>query len=75
MVPDKYDPRWKDLLTGKIRHEFKFAAASMCLARNMREIAAEHTPERIARGVDEVHTLCAKYEKLIADDLVAIFGK
>jgi hypothetical protein len=74
MIPDKSDPRWMDLITGKKKHQFKFAAASLCVSRNMREVAKDPSLQQMMKSVDEIHALFTKYEKFAADDLRAIFG-
>jgi hypothetical protein len=74
MIPDKSDPRWKDILTGKIDHHFRFVAAGMCVSRNMRSVEAEKTQENMQRAVTELHTFFTKYEQIAKDDLETVFG-
>lgn len=73
MIPPKSDPRWKDLLTGRCRHQFKLASAAMCVARNQRHVIQDSSPQMIEKCVDEIHTFFSKFESIAAEDLDAIF--
>jgi hypothetical protein len=56
-----------------ISHQFKFMAAGLCLARNIREITKDPTEERILRGIDEFYAFCEKYQPLLQEDLIVLF--
>lgn len=74
MIPSKVDPRWKDLLTGKIDHKFKFAAAAMCVSRNQRAVKNNTDVMKLKNAVDEVFAFFQQYEQFCQEDLKAIFG-
>lgn len=72
MLPPKNDPRWKDLLSGKIKHEFKLFAAGMCISRLGREVKAD--PSKLFPAVDEAFAFFTKFEGVASEDIKAIFG-
>jgi hypothetical protein len=73
MIPSKLDPGWRNLLTGKVKHEFKCVPAGLMLSRACRDFAKE--PARASELIDEVHNFFARYETILKDDLAAIFRK
>ena len=72
MLPPKNDQRWKDLLTGKIAHQFKAFSAGMCVSRLCREVKKD--PANMTTALDEVYAFFAKYDAITAEDISAIFG-
>ena len=76
MIPDITDPRWKNIVTGKIQHQFGFIPAGMCVSRHVRAVAKDNSAASVNNAVTEIHQFFAKYEQLelVANDLKAIFG-
>ena len=71
---DKNDPKWKKLLDGEIKKEFKLVAAGLCVSRNQREYRMDHTPATLSKCVDDLIAFFSKYEKLVSDDLAEVLG-
>jgi len=71
MIPNGNDPRWKDLVQGKINYAFKAVAASMMLARLQRQLKAGN--QNLDDAVKEATVFFTKYEDVFAQDLKAIF--
>jgi len=74
MIPSKDDPRWKDLLTGRTQHQFKVASAGMCVARNQRHVQQDPSPAAMGPCLDDVHAFFEKFERILGEDLKALFG-
>lgn len=74
MIPDKTNPKWESLVTGKLPHQFKSIPAGMCISRMIRETGKDSSPDKIASCIDEVMKFFIKYENITQDDLKAIFG-
>lgn len=74
MIAEKNDNRWKKLVTGEIKHNFKVFSASMCVNRNVREVVKNPNEIVISNAIDEVYTFFRKYELLLNDDIKEIFG-
>jgi len=72
MLPPKNDQRWKDLLTGKITHQFKAFSAGMCISRLCREVKKD--PANMPMALDEIYAFFVKYEAIATEDITAIFG-
>jgi len=75
MIPERNDPRWTSLLTGKITHKFKSVPAGMCVSRNTREYNREPSPEHLQKVIDETYAFFDKYKNIITEDITAVFGK
>ena len=73
MLPSKVDPRWKDLLTGKINHKFKWAAAAMCVSLNQRAVKNNTDIAQLKNATEQVFAFFQQYEQFCQEDLKAIF--
>ena len=74
MVPDKKDQRWKDIITGKINHQFKTVSAGMCLARVKRNIGKDINEDTISKAAEEIYDFFIKFEKILQDDIKILFN-
>jgi hypothetical protein len=75
VIPSKTDKRWEMLVTGEIDHEFKTLAAGLLLSRLRREAKSKADRGTISRCVDEEYAFFEKYESVLRDDIVDIFGQ
>ena len=73
MIPEKTDPRWKDIVEGKISREFKAVAAGLCVSRNQRAYRLDRSPETMSKCIDELIAFFTRYESISQDDLKALF--
>ena len=73
MIMPKSDPRWKMLIEGKIKHEFKSVSGSLMLSRITRSYTVDPNAATLATGIEEAVAFFTKYEVLFADDLKIIF--
>lgn len=74
MLPSTSDPKWRDLLTGKIRHSFNVVSASLLVSRLNRQTKADRNEEYLDKYINEAHAFFEKYQKILEDDISAIFG-
>ncbi|TVR68935.1 MAG: hypothetical protein EA427_09290 [Spirochaetaceae bacterium] len=75
MLPDKADKRWEDLVTGKIKHEFKSVPAAMCVARHVRALAQGADKSAVEKSVEDVYAFFIKYQPILKEDIQAVFGR
>ena len=73
MIPAKTHPGWSDLVSGKVRHEFKTLSASLMLSRLSREYKADPTPAKMSESIDKAHEFFTRFEALFQEDLKVIF--
>jgi hypothetical protein len=74
MLPSKVDPRWKDLLTGKTNHKFKWAAAGMCVFIQQQAVKSNTDVAQLKNAIEQVFAFFQQYEQFCREDLKAIFG-
>jgi hypothetical protein len=60
-------------VTGQIKHSFKCVPAGLMLGRLNRESLKDNSPLNIEKLVNEVFVFFRKYEKILQDDIKAIF--
>ncbi|MBN1648212.1 MAG: hypothetical protein JW874_09280 [Spirochaetales bacterium] len=75
MVPDRNEPKWKEIVRGEDKREYKTVAAGLCVARNQRAYRMDPTPVTLNKCVDELVAFFTRYEKLAAEDVKALFGQ
>ncbi len=72
MIPDKNRPEWADLVTGKKQYDLKNYVLQMRISQAIKDIhCGKYTTNNI---VDQLHELCCKYERAVAEDIKTIFG-
>ena len=74
MLPDKRNEKWKSLINGGIKHEFKVMAAGLMVSRLQRDINKNNSTENYQKCIDEAYNYFSKYEKLFESDIKSIFG-
>jgi hypothetical protein len=74
MVPVNNDPRWNKLLKGEIRHQFRSVPAGLMFSRLRRSLDMDSSEDNHRKCLEEVIAFFRKYEKILADDIAAIFG-
>lgn len=76
MMPPKSHPRWKQLVTGDLKHPFKALSGAMCVSRIVRFVQKEGaTPEAIELAISDLQEFFSKLEGPLAEDLKEIFGE
>ncbi len=75
-VPDKTNPKWAEIVTGKKNYPLKFLAAKIMLSRIMRTTGANPTPENISASVNELYSLYSANINVPSaqTDIQTIFG-
>jgi hypothetical protein len=73
MIVAKENPRWEELLTGKIKHQFRLASAAMMVARCQRSVQSDPSPQTIRKNLDDLYAFFKKFENVVYDDMKDIF--
>jgi hypothetical protein len=74
MLPQKNSSIWVQLVTGRHKYHCQAVPASMMLARVIRSVQRDNSPENVQRCVNEMHDFFTRYEKILQSDIRAIFG-
>ena len=74
MIEPKDHPRWKELLTGQIQHQFQLASAAMIVSRCQRQVARDSSQQAYEKNLDEMYAFFTKFEHVVSDDIKAIFS-
>lgn len=76
-MPDKDDPIWEDLVTGKKACPLRFLAAKILLGRLTRSVAGDRSPENIQASAEALHDMFANNlaTPSAKADLLAIRGQ
>ena len=74
MIPNKAQPIWKDLVTGKKKHEFKSIPGGMLMTRLVTKCKMDYSTETLDKAVDEAHAFFEKYQAILKDDIANLFG-
>lgn len=74
MIASKEDPKWKELLSGRLQHQFQLASAAMIVSRCQRQVSRDPAPQTIEKNLDEMYAFFTKFENVVKDDLRAIFS-
>ena len=73
MLAAKEDPKWEEILTGKIKPQFRLASAAMMVSRCQRQVSSDMSPQNIKKNIDDLYAFFEKFEHVISDDLKEIF--
>jgi hypothetical protein len=73
MIPPLDDQRWDELLTGRKQHQFRSVPAGLMFSRLRRQLESDGSPSSFDRCRLEARAFFEKYEKILADDITAIF--
>jgi len=74
MVPNASDPRWNVVLLRNSSHHFVSATAGMMFARLQRSLASDPSPQNLQTCIAQAHAFFTKYEAVMKDELVHLFG-
>ena len=74
MLPKKNHAIWIELVTGQCGYRCQAVPASMMLARVIRSAQRDSSPENVQRCVNEIHDFFTRYERVLQQDINAIFG-
>lgn len=76
-VPPDFHPKWRDIVSGKVKFEFEFLAAKILLGTMTRTLAKDPTPTRLEKCTGEFRELFAKNTEIpsVRRDLERIFGE
>jgi hypothetical protein len=74
MIPALSDSKWRALITGQIKHNFKCVPAGLMFSRLNREAQRDNSLANLEKLVNEAHSFFNKYERILTDDIKAIFG-
>jgi hypothetical protein len=75
-IPAASDPKWRDVITGKLKPQFEFMGINVLVCRVVLSAASNPSPDNISKGIAELRSM---FEKNIAipkvqSDLKKIFG-
>ncbi|MFZ5440633.1 MAG: hypothetical protein ACOZQL_11540 [Myxococcota bacterium] len=73
MVPDKMDPRWRDLVSGKKAVQFSGLATRILFTR-VRLLGSKPDEASVRQAIALAHDYFEKNEKAAADDLRLAFN-
>lgn len=73
MIPPKSHPRWKSLVQGELKLQFKVFAGNMLLSQCQRKLSKDASPANLNACIDEAHAFFTKYEALYGEELRAVF--
>ena len=71
MIPDKNEPQWAELVQSKLEPEL----SSFSLKMKINSVRQHYKSGALGLNdaIDDLYSLCVKYEKIYADDLNNIF--
>jgi hypothetical protein len=75
-IPPASDPKWRDVVTGKLKPTFEFMGINVLLCRVALAVTANPSPDSIAKGVGELRQIFEKNAAVpkVQSDLKKIFG-
>jgi hypothetical protein len=76
-VPPVSHPAWKNLVSGKERHQFEFLATNLLLGYLALQVKRDSSPQIVQKGAQELHDIFVRNADLtsVQRDLIKIFGK
>lgn len=76
-VPPVSHPAWKNIVSGKERHQFEFLATNLLLGYLALQVKRNPSPEIVQKCAQELHDIFVRNADLISveHDLTKIFGK
>ncbi len=70
-IPPKSRSEWRDMITGKIEHNYGNYVLQMKIHQAKKEVAAGTTP--VNKAIDDIYELCSKYALAVQNDFKTIF--
>jgi hypothetical protein len=76
-VPPVSHPAWKNIVSGKERHQFEFLATNLLLGYLALQVKRNSSPDVVRKCAQELHDIFARNADLVSveRDLIKIFGK
>ena len=76
-VPPVSHPGWKNIVSGKVRHQFEFLATNLLLGYLSLQVKRDSSPEILLKCAQEIHDIFVRNADLVSvqRDLIKIFGK
>lgn len=74
MLPSRTDPNWHKLVENPGQYTYNFLALKILMTRIAVKAGAGMSPTQRDEVVDEVFALFQKHERLMDQDIAAIFG-
>lgn len=76
-VPPVSHPAWKNIVSGKERHQFEFLATNLLLGYLSLRVRRDSSPEVIQKCAQELHDIFVRNADLISveRDIIKVFGK
>ena len=75
MIPSKADGIWAKLVTGQAQFSLKSVPAGLMISRMQRQTKSDADPEVLRLCVEEAHAFFTKFEDILSEDIVNIFGQ
>jgi len=75
-IPESSNPKWTDIVTGKLTYQFTFLGAKILLGHLLITTKNDSSPEKIKKCASELRELFNRNTKLpsVQEDLKKIFG-
>jgi len=76
-VPPVSHPAWKNVVSGKERHQFEFLATNLLLGYLSLQVRRNSSPEIVQKCAQELHDIFARNADLVSveRDMIKIFGR
>jgi hypothetical protein len=76
-VPPVSHPGWKNIVSGKVRHQFEFLATNLLLGYLALQVKRDPSPQLVQKCAQELHDIFVRNADLVSvqHDLIKIFGK
>jgi len=73
MIPDKNQPEWRDLLTGKKNYKFRNFVLQMKVNQLTKDV--EEQKYSTQEAIDQLYELCCKYQLAVKNDIEMVFNQ
>jgi hypothetical protein len=76
-VPPVSHPAWKNVVSGKVRHQFEFLATNLLLGYLALQVKRDSSPEIVQKCAQELHDIFVRNADLtsVQGDLMKVFGR
>lgn len=74
MIPEKSDPRWKEIILGNDSLNFQALPTKMLMMR-VRILARDKTPQKVEEAIEIAHDFFSKNASIVLRDISLLFGK
>lgn len=72
MIPEKSNPCWRNLATGKKSIQTEFLGLQMILKRQQRRCLATAPDTTLQAAAEELHAFFVKYQAVLANELKSL---